>query len=64
MTPLAPAGTAFRHRVWDALPAIPLGESRTYMLDRWWLATFPGLAIFLWESFRGVRRAPLHQPDV
>jgi methylated-DNA-[protein]-cysteine S-methyltransferase len=28
--PLAPAGTAFRHRVWDALPAIPVGESRTY----------------------------------
>jgi methylated-DNA-[protein]-cysteine S-methyltransferase len=28
--PLAPVGTAFRHRVWDALPAIPVGESRTY----------------------------------
>src|ERR1700687_6012168 len=28
--PLAPAGTAFRRRVWDALPAIPVGESRTY----------------------------------
>jgi uncharacterized protein (TIRG00374 family) len=24
----------------------------------------PGLAIFLWESLRGVPRAPLHQPDV
>ena len=24
----------------------------------------PGLAIFLWESFRGIPRAPLHQPDV
>ncbi len=24
-----------------------LGESRTYMFDRWWLATFPGLAIFI-----------------
>jgi glycosyltransferase 2 family protein len=24
----------------------------------------PGLAIFLWESFRGVPRAPMHQPDV
>ncbi len=24
----------------------------------------PGLGIFLWESFRGVPRAPLHQPDV
>ncbi|MCA1667180.1 MAG: ABC transporter permease [Thermomicrobia bacterium] len=24
-----------------------LGESRTYMFDRWWLATFPGLAIFV-----------------
>jgi uncharacterized protein (TIRG00374 family) len=24
----------------------------------------PGLGIFLWESVRGVRRAPLHQPDV
>jgi len=28
--PLAPEGTAFRRRVWDALPAIPVGESRTY----------------------------------
>jgi methylated-DNA-[protein]-cysteine S-methyltransferase len=28
--PLAPAGTAFRHRVWDALARIPVGESRTY----------------------------------
>jgi methylated-DNA-[protein]-cysteine S-methyltransferase len=28
--PLAPAGTAFRQRVWDALPKIPVGESRTY----------------------------------
>src|ERR1700676_3995824 len=28
--PLAPAGTVFRRRVWDALPAIPVGESRTY----------------------------------
>jgi methylated-DNA-[protein]-cysteine S-methyltransferase len=27
---LAPAGTPFRHRVWTALSAIPLGESRTY----------------------------------
>jgi uncharacterized protein (TIRG00374 family) len=24
----------------------------------------PGLAIFLWESFRGVPHAPMHQPDV
>jgi glycosyltransferase 2 family protein len=24
----------------------------------------PGLAIFLWESFRGVPRASMHQPDV
>src|SRR6185312_2426891 len=24
----------------------------------------PGLAIFLWESARGVPRAPMHQPDV
>jgi uncharacterized protein (TIRG00374 family) len=24
----------------------------------------PGLAILLWESLHGVRRAPLHQPDV
>jgi uncharacterized protein (TIRG00374 family) len=24
----------------------------------------PGLGIFLWESLHGVRRAPLHQPDV
>jgi methylated-DNA-[protein]-cysteine S-methyltransferase len=28
--PLAPAGTAFRRRVWDALERIPVGESRTY----------------------------------
>ena len=28
--PLAPAGTAFQHRVWTALSAIPAGESRTY----------------------------------
>jgi methylated-DNA-[protein]-cysteine S-methyltransferase len=28
--PLAPAGTAFRRRVWDALSEIPAGESRTY----------------------------------
>jgi methylated-DNA-[protein]-cysteine S-methyltransferase len=28
--PLAPAGTAFQKRVWDAILAIPRGESRTY----------------------------------
>jgi methylated-DNA-[protein]-cysteine S-methyltransferase len=28
--PLAPSGTVFRRRVWDALTAIPVGESRTY----------------------------------
>jgi methylated-DNA-[protein]-cysteine S-methyltransferase len=28
--PLAPAGTAFRRKVWDALASIPVGESRTY----------------------------------
>ncbi len=28
--PLAPGGTPFQHRVWDALSAIPVGESRTY----------------------------------
>jgi methylated-DNA-[protein]-cysteine S-methyltransferase len=28
--PLAPAGTAFRRKVWDALAGIPVGESRTY----------------------------------
>jgi methylated-DNA-[protein]-cysteine S-methyltransferase len=28
--PLAPRGSAFRRRVWDALSAIPVGESRTY----------------------------------
>jgi len=27
---LAPAGTAFQHRVWSALSAIPRGQSRTY----------------------------------
>ena len=28
--PLAPAGTAFQHRVWSALRAIPYGETRSY----------------------------------
>lgn len=28
--PLAPGGTAFQRRVWDALSTIPAGESRTY----------------------------------
>lgn len=28
--PLAPAGTAFQKRVWDALREIPYGETRTY----------------------------------
>ncbi|HEX2203432.1 MAG TPA: methylated-DNA--[protein]-cysteine S-methyltransferase [Longimicrobium sp.] len=28
--PLAPEGTEFRRRVWDALRAIPYGETRTY----------------------------------
>ena len=28
--PLAPAGTAFQKRVWDALAAIPYGETRSY----------------------------------
>jgi methylated-DNA-[protein]-cysteine S-methyltransferase len=28
--PLAPTGTAFRRRVWNALSAIPAGEPRTY----------------------------------
>ncbi len=28
--PLAPMGTDFQHRVWVALRAIPLGETRTY----------------------------------
>jgi len=28
--PLAPAGTPFRRRVWDAILDIPAGESRTY----------------------------------
>ncbi|MEP7181893.1 MAG: methylated-DNA--[protein]-cysteine S-methyltransferase [Betaproteobacteria bacterium] len=28
--PLAPAGSPFRQRVWQALSAIPVGESRTY----------------------------------
>jgi methylated-DNA-[protein]-cysteine S-methyltransferase len=28
--PLAPQGTTFRRRVWDALAKIPVGESRTY----------------------------------
>lgn len=28
--PLAPAGTAFQKKVWDALREIPYGETRTY----------------------------------
>jgi methylated-DNA-[protein]-cysteine S-methyltransferase len=28
--PLAPRGTPFQRRVWDAIAAIPAGESRTY----------------------------------
>ena len=28
--PLAPSGTAFQRRVWDALLTIPYGETRTY----------------------------------
>lgn len=28
--PLAPEGTAFQRRVWDALCAIPFGETRSY----------------------------------
>lgn len=28
--PLAPAGTAYRQRVWEALCRIPYGETRTY----------------------------------
>mgnify|MGYP001412358627 CR=1 FL=1 len=28
--PLAPRGTPFQHRAWDAILAIPAGESRTY----------------------------------
>ena len=28
--PIRPGGTAFQRRVWDAIGAIPLGESRTY----------------------------------
>ncbi len=28
--PIAPGGTPFRRKVWDALAAIPVGESRTY----------------------------------
>ena len=29
--PLAPCGTAFQRRVWDAIAAIPVSESRTYL---------------------------------
>lgn len=29
--PLAPTGTAFQRRVWDALRAIPYGETRSYL---------------------------------
>lgn len=39
--PLAPQGTAFRRRVWDALASIPVGESRTYGEMARRLATAP-----------------------
>jgi methylated-DNA-[protein]-cysteine S-methyltransferase len=39
--PLAPKGTAFRRRVWDALATIPVGESRTYGEMARKLATAP-----------------------
>lgn len=39
--PLAPQGTAFRRRVWDALASIPVGESRTYGEMARMLATAP-----------------------
>lgn len=39
--PLAPEGTPFRLRVWDALTAIPVGESRTYGEIARRLATAP-----------------------
>jgi len=29
--PLAPDGTAFQRRVWDAVSAVPYGETRTYL---------------------------------
>ena len=32
--PLAPAGTPYRRRVWQALCDIPYGETRTYADDR------------------------------
>ena len=39
--PLAPKGTPFRRRVWDALMTIPVGESRTYGEMARKLATAP-----------------------
>ena len=39
--PLAPRGTVFRRRVWDALSTIPVGESRTYGEMARKLATAP-----------------------
>src|SRR5260221_3641504 len=39
--PLAPKGTVFRRRVWDALTTIPVGESRTYGEMARKLATAP-----------------------
>jgi methylated-DNA-[protein]-cysteine S-methyltransferase len=39
--PLAPKGTAFRRRVWDALSTIPVGESRAYGEMARKLATAP-----------------------
>jgi methylated-DNA-[protein]-cysteine S-methyltransferase len=38
---LAPKGTEFRRRVWDALATIPVGESRTYGEMARRLATAP-----------------------
>jgi len=50
--PLAPAGTAYRRRVWDALCAIPFGETRTYA----------GIAAVTGGSARSVGQAVAHNP--
>lgn len=36
--PLAPEGTPFQHRVWDAVSQIPYGQTRSY----WWVAVRMG----------------------
>ena len=50
--PLAPAGTPYRQRVWAALRAIPLGETRSY----------GAIAAAVGGSARSVGGANAHNP--